>query len=91
MKPLKKLVITAKLLKNIAEIDEFKGRWEAIGNLAPERLSAFKKIATIESVGSSIRIEGVQLNDDEIEKILSGLDIKHYQKKLLKLLGSMGA
>lgn len=65
--------ITPELLRMIGQIDEFKGRWAALGNLAPERLSALKRIATIESVGSSTRIEGVKLSDDEIERLLSGL------------------
>ena len=78
MDPLAKTVITPELLRLISEIDEFKGRWEALGNLAPERLSALRRIATIESVGSSTRIEGVKLRDDEIERWLSGLDVSSF-------------
>ena len=74
MKPLRNLKVTEQLLRSIAGIDEFKGHWAALGNLAPERLSALRRIATIESIGSSTRIEGVKLTDDEIEKLLSGLD-----------------
>ena len=59
--------ITKKILNLIAKIDEFKGEWKAIGNLAPERLDALKHVATIESIGSSTRIEGVKLTDKEIE------------------------
>jgi len=73
--------ITPELLKAIGDIDEFKGRWEALGNLAPERLSALKRIATIESVGSSTRIEGVKLSDDEIERLLSGLDVNSFRSR----------
>ena len=58
-----------------------KGRWEALGNLAPERLSALKRIATIESVGSSTRIEGAKLCDDEIERLLSGLDVSSFRSR----------
>jgi len=79
--PLAQIVITPELLRLIAEIDEFKGRWEAFGNLAPERLSALRRIATIESVGSSTRIEGVRLRDDEIEKLLSGLDLRSFRSR----------
>jgi Fic family protein len=79
--PLAQSTITHELLKLIAEIDEFKGRWEALGNLAPERLSALRRIATIESVGSSTRIEGVKLRDDEIEKLLSGLDVRSFRSR----------
>lgn len=37
----------------IAELHEFKGAWKALGTLALERLSALRRVATIESVGSS--------------------------------------
>jgi Fic family protein len=81
VKPLTRLSITQELLQAISEIDEFKGRWEALSNLAPERLSALKKTATIESVGSSTRIEGVKLSDDEVERLLSGLDIQSFRTR----------
>ncbi len=81
MDPLLKTQITSELLKAIGEIDEFKGRWEALANLAPERLSALRRIATIESVGSSTRIEGVKLDDDEIERLLSGLDVSSFRSR----------
>ncbi len=70
--------ITPEVLNLIAKIDEFKGEWKAIGNLAPERLDALKHVATIESIGSSTRIEGVKLTDREIEQLLSGLDKKSF-------------
>ena len=81
MNPLERLAVSQRLLKAIAEIDEFKGRWAALGKLAPERLSALRRIATIESVGSSTRIEGVKLTDDEVEKLLSGIDIKSFRSR----------
>ena len=81
MDSLSKTRISPDLLKTIGEIDEFKGRWEALGNLAPERLSALKRIATIESVGSSTRIEGVKLSDDEIERLLSGMDVSSFRSR----------
>jgi hypothetical protein len=36
--------ITPELLALIAEIDEFKGAWRAMGTLAPERLKALRQI-----------------------------------------------
>ena len=51
------------LVKLVAEIDEFKGRWEALKTLAPERLNKLRKVATIESIGSSTRIEGAKLTN----------------------------
>jgi hypothetical protein len=45
--------ITQEMLLLIAEIDEFKGKWRALNTLAPDRLAALRKIATIKSVGQS--------------------------------------
>lgn len=73
--------ITKEILRLIAEIDEFKGQWKALGNLAPERLDALKKVATVESVGSSTRIEGAKLTDLEVEKLLSGLEVGSFQSR----------
>ncbi len=39
--------ITKKILNLIAGIDEFKGAWKAIWNLAPERLHALKRVARV--------------------------------------------
>src|ERR1700756_2276456 len=50
-----------------------RGRWTVIETLAPEKLTSLRRIATIESVGSSTRIEGARLSDAEVEKLLSGL------------------
>jgi Fic family protein len=66
------------LVKLIAEIDEFKGRWEALKTLSPDRLSALRKVATIESVGSSTRIEGAKLSDAQVETLLSNIKIRSF-------------
>ncbi len=70
---------THAILNLISEIDEFKGKWTALKNLSPERLLALRRVATIESVGSSTRIEGVRLTDREVETLLSNL--KQYSFK----------
>src|ERR1700683_5567410 len=70
--------IVPEMLALIAEIDEFKGAWRALGTLAPERLSALRRVATIESIGSSTRIEGSKLSDREVEKLLANLEIKTF-------------
>ena len=70
--------ITHEILGYIAEIDEFKGAWRALGTLAPERLKALRHVATIESIGSSTRIEGSKLTDREVEKLLAALEIKKF-------------
>jgi hypothetical protein len=75
------ITITPEFLKLIAEIDEFKGRWKVIETLAPEKLTTLRRIATIESVGSSTRIEGSKLSDSEVEKLLSGLHTKSFASR----------
>jgi Fic family protein len=72
------LQITSQLLALLSELDEFKGAWRALGILAPERLSALRRIATIESIGSSTRIEGSRLTDREVEALLGRLNIKSF-------------
>lgn len=75
------LNISPELLRLIAEIDEFKGAWRALGTLAPERLSALRRVATIESIGSSTRIEGSRLSDSEVEKLLSNLFVHSFASR----------
>lgn len=75
------LIITPEILGLIAEIDEFKGAWRALGTLAPERLSALRRVATIESIGSSTRIEGSRLTDREVEQLLANLEIRSFSTR----------
>jgi len=75
------LQITHELLALIAEVDEFKGAWRALGTLTPERLKALRHIATIESIGSSTRIEGSKLTDREIDRLLAHLEIKRFSSR----------
>src|SRR5229473_8515634 len=67
------LAITPEVLKFISGIDEFKGAWRAIGRIAPDRLSGLRRVATIESIGSSTRIEGAKLSNPEVERLLSNI------------------
>ena len=75
---LRSLVITPELLKLIAEIDEFKGGWKSMQSLTPDRLQSLKHVATIESIGSSTRIEGAKLSDKQVEKLLQGVGTQSF-------------
>ena len=75
------LQITPEFLSLVAEIDEFKGAWRALGTLAPERLSALRRVATIESIGSSTRIEGSQLSDQDVARLIANLEIKAFSTR----------
>ena len=73
--------VTQELLALLSEIDEFKGAWRSLGTIAPERLNALRRVATIESIGSSTRIEGSKLTDREVERLLGSLDIKRFSSR----------
>jgi len=75
------LEITPDILSLVAELDEFKGAWRALGTLAPERLSALRRVATIESIGSSTRIEGSKLSDQEVARLLNNIEIKKFDTR----------
>lgn len=75
------LEITPEILRLIAEIDEFKGAWAAIGRISPDRLTSLRRVATIESIGSSTRIEGAKLSDREVERLLAGLNVKEFASR----------
>ena len=75
------LTITPSMLSAIAEIEVFRGAWQALGSLAPEQLSALRRVATIESIGSSTRIEGSALSDRDVERFLSNLNIRTFETR----------
>ena len=68
-------------LNLISEIDEFKGAWLALQKISPDSLALMRHVATIASVGSSTRIEGVKLSDSEIEALLSGLSTESFASR----------
>ena len=68
-------------LNLISEIDEFKGAWLALQKISPDSLALMRHVATIASVGSSTRIEGVKLSDTEIEALLAGLSTESFASR----------
>lgn len=74
-------LIPQEIASLLADIDEFKGRWTTTQSLAPDRLAALRQVATIESVGSSTRIEGVKLTNSEIEALLRGIKTYSFRSR----------
>ena len=64
-----------KILNIISQIDLYKGKWNIIEKQENIYLKELRKIATIESIGSSTRIEGGTLTDKEIEELLKDVKI----------------
>ena len=70
--------IQGDIWKDIALIDELKGRWSASANLHPQILSRLKRSVLITSTGASTRIEGAVLSDEDIEKLMRGISIEKF-------------
>lgn len=63
------------IMKQLSIVDSFKGNWESTELKHSKHLKELRKIATIESIGSSTRIEGATLTDTEVEKLLKSVKI----------------
>jgi len=62
----------------IAQIDESKGQWIAGAKLGPQVLGRLKKSVLITSTGASTRIEGANLSDEDVEKMMKGISIQKF-------------
>ncbi len=71
----------AATLRLLGEIDEFKGQWRKLREIRAERLNELRQVTTIESVGSSTRIEGAELSDEEVARVLGGLSIDSFRAR----------
>lgn len=63
------------VIKKIGFIDLFKGKWKAIQREENKYLKELRKIATIESIGSSTRIEGATLTNEEVAALIENMQI----------------
>lgn len=72
---------TQQVIKKIGFIDSFKGYWVNIEVGESKYLKELRRIATIQSIGSSTRIEGVTLTNTEIETLLHNLEITKLQSR----------
>jgi Fic family protein len=70
--------IPAEIISKIAKIDELKGSWVAGAQLSPQALGRLKRSVLLTSTGASTRIEGVQLSDEDIEKVMRGINIQKF-------------
>ena len=73
--------ISLKTLNRIANIDEFKGRWESQGQLVANRLRALQRIANMESTAAISRMMGIRCSDRQIGEFLSSHDSKCHLSK----------
>jgi len=70
--------VPAEIWSKITKIDELKGRWIAGAQLSPQILGRLKRSVLITSTGASTRIEGARLSDEDVEKMMRGIDIQKF-------------
>lgn len=70
--------IPAYIWSKITQIDELKGQWIAGARLSPQVLGRLKRSVLITSTGASTRIEGARLSDEDVEKMMRGIDIQKF-------------
>src|SRR3989338_790636 len=71
-----RIKVTAEMLQKIARIDELKGLWTGSAKLSPHILKQLRMSVIITSTGASTRIEGAQMSDEQIERLIRGLKTK---------------
>ena len=74
--------ITPRIVKLVAEIDEFKGCWKGMKRLSAQRLAEMRILATIEAIGSSTCIEGAALSNREVAALLEGLERHSFRSRV---------
>lgn len=65
----------------LSMLDTFRGSWKARESQHGQYLKELCKIATIESTGSSTRIEGARLTDQEVEKLMASVKITKFESR----------
>ncbi|MCR4322544.1 MAG: Fic family protein [Candidatus Azambacteria bacterium] len=70
--------LPAEIWSKIARIDELKGQWIAGAQLSSQVLGRLKRSVLITSTGASTRIEGARLSDEDVEKLMRGIDIQKF-------------
>lgn len=72
---------TQRIIQKIGQIDQFKGEWKNIDQEDNKYLKELRKIATIQSIGSSTRIEGSSLSDAEIASLIKNMKVNKLQTR----------
>ena len=62
----------------ITQIDQLQGQWIAGAKLSPQVLGRLKRSVLITSTGASTRIEGAKLSDEDIERMIKGINIQKF-------------
>jgi Fic family protein len=72
---------TGEMSRLLGELDDFRGHWRRVAELRAERLAQLRQVTTIESTASSTRIEGAELSDAEVARVLEGLHVDSFRTR----------
>lgn len=69
------------ILQLVGFIESFKGKWNQLEGKESKYLRELRRLATIESIGSSTRIEGSKLSNEEVDEFLNRIKITSFQSR----------
>lgn len=69
------------VMRLLGETDVFKGHWRKLQEIRAEKLAQLRRVTTIESAGSSTRIEGAELSDAEVARVLQGISLESFRAR----------
>ncbi len=69
------------IYKIIDEIDLLKSKWVSGAKLDQQVLGKLKKSVLVTSTGASTRIEGSELSDEDVERVMRGLSIQKFKNR----------
>jgi len=72
---------SAEMLRLVGELDDFRGHWRRVSEVRAERLAQLRQVTTIESTASSTRIEGAELSDVEVARVLEGMHVDSFRAR----------
>jgi Fic family protein len=72
---------TQQIIQKIGQIDQFKGEWKQLDKADNKYLRELRKIATIQNIASSTRIEGSTLTDAEVATLIKNLKISKLETR----------
>lgn len=72
---------TSELTRLIGQLDHFRGHWRKLQEIRAERLAQLRQVTTIESTGSSTRIEGAELSNADVARVLGGIRMDSFRAR----------
>jgi len=76
-----RIEVTQNILNRISKIDQYRVEWQFTGRLEPEKLQSLRELATIESIGSSTRIEGSKMSNREVQSLIGNLRTESFRTR----------